>query len=179
MRHLLLTILALAGIASAAVSKNLPGAVAAAGNDRPVIQSFADSLVGVGDTGFVACGPGVQYCVTTAFNSIRYPLQNSGMPKASSVVSANPDSIVCDFMLLRKDADTSDINLGININIGTTASPLWSLYGASVVAGGTNVALTKYRVAAPFAVGRQFRPWVTTLTATDTVRTRFVECGAK
>ncbi len=95
------------------------------------------------------------------------------------MVYANPDSIVCNFMLARKDADTSDVSMGIYFNIGTSASPLWSSYGATAVTGGTNTALTKYRVVAPFVAGKAFRPWVTVTTATDTVRARFVDCKDK
>ncbi len=178
MRHLLI-ILALATSLFAATNKNLPGAPTSSGNDKMVVQSLSDSLVGVGDTGFVACGIGATYCQTNTFNTLRNPLQYSGMPKASSVVSSNPDSIVCNFSVVRKDADTSDGSAGIYLNIGTSASPVWTSYGSTPVAVPTGATLTKYRTTIPFVVARQFRPWITVLTTTDTVRVRFVECKDK
>lgn len=165
-----------------AVNKNLPGAVYANGNDKNVVQSISDSLVGSSDTGFIACGIGATYCNTSAFNLLRNPVPGSatgGSNLGSSVVSANPDSIVCNFMVVRKDADTSDGTAGIYYNLGTSTSPVWSLFGGSVTAIPTNATLTKYRVVAPWVAGRQFRPWITVTTATDTVRVRFVQCKDK
>lgn len=181
-RHLAIIItliLGAYGVGIGATNKNLPGARTISGNDKPVVQSLSDSLVGASDTGFVACGIGATYCQTNVFNSIRYPLQYTGMTNSSSVVVTNPDSIVCNFMVVRKDADTSDGSAGIYLNMGTASSPVWSLYGGSVTAVPTSATLTKYSVVAPFAVGRQFRPWVTVTTTTDTVRVRFVECRSK
>ncbi len=178
MRYLFL-VLAFAASIFAATNKNLPGAITSSGNDKPVIQSLSDSLVGSSDTGFVACGIGATYCQTNAFNSARNPLQVSGMPKASSVVSANPDSIVCNFMVVRKDADTGDGTAGIYLNVGTSTSPVWTSYGSTPVATPTPAALAKYRATIPFVVARQFRPWITVTTTTDTVRVRFVECKDK
>ncbi len=169
-------ILALATSLFAATNKNLPGGPVTSGNDKQVVQSLSDSLVGSADTGFVVCG-GI--CQTNTFNWLRNPLQNNGMPKSSSVVSANPDSIVCNFSVVRKDADTSDGSAGIYLNVGTAAAPVWTLYGSTVTAVPTNTTLTKYRTVIPFVVARQFRPWITVTTTTDTVRVRFVECKDK
>ncbi len=183
MRHLILALAILTGLTTgtlqAATNKNLPGWIATSGNDRPVVQSASDSLIGVGDTGFVVCGIGATYCGTNIFNSARNPLAGTNLAFPSAVVSANPDSIVCNFMAIRKDADTSDGSAGIYVNLGTDASPLWSLYGSTAGADTSFSTLTKYTAALPFVVGRRFRPWMTVTTSTDTVRQRFVDCAAK
>ncbi len=182
MRNILLALsilLATYGVGIGATNKNLPGSITTSGNDKAVVQSIVDSLVGVGDTGFIACGIGATYCQTNAFNTLRNPLQYSGMPKASSVVTVNPDSISCSFMAMRKDADIASLNFGINLNVGTSTSPVWTTYGGAILSDTSTVALSKYTVTAPFSVARQFRPWTTVTTATDTLRVRFVECRSK
>ncbi len=183
MRHLLLALAILTGLTAgtlqAATNKNLPGWVATSLNDRPVVQSASDSLIGAGDTGFVVCGIGATYCGTNIFNSARNPLAGTNLAFPSAVVSANPDSIVCNFMAIRKDADVSTLYAGIYLNLGTDASPLWNLYGASATTDTSFSTLAKYRSTIPFLVGRRFRPWITVTTTTDTVRNRFVDCHAK
>ncbi len=172
-----LALILVVALSTFAANKNIKGAIGANQNDRPTIQAMPDSSGGQSDTLFIngsnPKNPLDSLFNTSMFNSIRNAYNWDGMVSPSSVIAKNPDSIVCNFVANRVDADTGDVAFGIRLRLSPT---LWSAYGGTAGTGGTNVAPTKYRVTAPWVSGKGFRPYFVTTTATDTTRIRFVEC---
>lgn len=164
-------------VATFAANKNIRGAMVTNLNDRPVIQAMPDSSGGQSDTLFIngtnPANTRDSVFNTSLFNTIRIPYSWSGMNGASSLIAKNPDSVVCNFVANRVDADVGSIAFGIKFRISPN---LWSAYGGTAGTDTTFVAATKYRVTAPWVAGKGFRPYFVTTSSTDTTKIRFVEC---
>lgn len=140
--------------------------------------------VAQGDTLFGLCSQtgsvNDSLCNTSNFTVNRNAIIIDGMNKGSAVVARNPDSIICLLGIQRVDSDTSDINYGMQFNLGTASTPNWVFYGAAASGTtGTNVALTFYRLASRFVPNTQYRWFYNGVTATDTTAFKYANCMPK